>query len=285
MVAPLARLARGAYADVTGLGPEEEHVLRARAFTQRVSAVVASHTTAGAAWGLPVPWAALHSVHLSPREGRAGHSKSAPGYHLHYRPVGESETGEAGDLTVTSPLRTVLDCAASLSLDWGVAVTDAALHRGLVDVGELRRSAARSRRIRGAAKVRTLPDLCSELAESPGESLLRVRLVRMGFPLVEQARIPGVAGAPRVDFLIDGVLAVEFDGQHKYVLDGDPALAHWAEKKRHDRIVEAGYEVIHITWKEIWDDRALAARVVRALERARSRSPQSPPSRESSSRV
>ncbi len=271
-VARLTRLTRGAYADLAGHGPEEQHVLRARALVQRVSGVVASHTTAGAAWALPVPRAALRSVQLSPRAGRVGHSKSGPGYHLHYRPVAGAEADETAGLQVTSPLRTLLDCATRVSLDWAVAIADTALRRGLVDFDALGAQARRTRRIHGAAKVRALPNLCSTLSESPGESLLRVRLVRMGLPFVEQATINAAGGPPRVDFLIEERLVVEFDGQEKYSLNGDPAAAHWAEKLRHDGIVEAGFEVLHVAWNDLWDEHALRARIARALDRAHSRS-------------
>ena len=79
--------------------------------------------------------------------------------------------------------------------------------------------------------------------------------------------MPWVEGHPRVDFLIDEWLVIEFDGRAKYSLDGDPERAHWEEKRRHDRLVEAGYEVIHVVWAELWDELALRRRINRALGR------------------
>jgi len=91
----------------------------------------------------------------------------------------------------------------------------------------------------------------------------------MGLEVTEQYSMPWVEGEPRVDFLVDGRLAVEFDGRGKYSLRGDPARAHWEEKLRHDRIVEAGNAMIHVVWAELWDEPALRRRVNRALARAK----------------
>jgi hypothetical protein len=272
-VAHLTRLTRGAYADTTGLSAEQEHIVRARALLTRVSNVVASHTTAALTWGLPVRRSQLGQVHLSPRAGRPGGPKSGPGFRLHCRQVDESDALHISDLLVTSPVRTVLDCASMTSMDWAVAIGDAALHRGLIEGADLETAAAGVRRLKGAARMRALPSLCSGLAESPGESLLRMRLVRMGLAPVEQYSMPWIEGSPRVDFLIGDSLVVEFDGEGKYSLNGDPARAHWEEKLRHDRLVEAGNEVIHVVWAQLWDEAALRRRVDRARERSTQRAP------------
>jgi very-short-patch-repair endonuclease len=172
-------------------------------------------------------------------------------------------------LPVTMPLLTTLDCARWLRPDWGVVIADAALHRGLIDQQSLAEAAQRVRRLKGEARARALPKMSSALAESPGESLLRLRLLRMGLEVTEQYSMPWVEGEPRVDFLVAGRLVVEFDGQGKYSLKGDPARAHWEEKLRHDRIVEAGNAMIHVVWAELWDEPALRRRVNRALARTR----------------
>jgi very-short-patch-repair endonuclease len=267
-VAGLTLLARGAYADTSGLSAEGQHVLRARALMGRVGDVIASHVSAAAAWELPLLDSHLERVHLSPSPDRRGNPKAGPGYHLHTQTVAPTDVVGLNGLPVTSPLRTTLDCARWLTPDWGVVIADAALHRGLIDHDDLARAALRVRRLKGAERARVLPTLSSGLAESPGESLLRLRLLRMGLDVTEQYSMPWVEGEPRVDFLVEGRLVVEFDGQGKYSLGPDPARAHWEEKLRHDRIVEAGYAVIHIVWAQLWDEPALRRRVNRALSRA-----------------
>lgn len=271
VVSGLQRLAPGAYANTAGLTAEAGHALRLAATLGRIDDVVASHASAAVLWGLPVRDSDLGTVHLSPESGRRGKPKSGSGHHVHTLEVGPNEIQVVKGLATTDPLRTVLDCARLMDADWGVAIADASLHRGLVNVEELKNAARTQRRTHGAARARTLPSHVSPAAESPGESLLRLRLVRMGLRPQEQVSMPWVEGNPRVDFLV-GTLVIEFDGRSKYELDGRPASAHWEEKRRHDRLVEAGYEVLHIVWADLWDEPALRARITRALQRSRQRS-------------
>ena len=92
----------------------------------------------------------------------------------------------------------------------------------VVDHDALAEAARRSRRLKGAERARALPPMCSALAESPGESLLRLRLLRMGLEVTEQYSMPWVEGEPRVDFLVDGRLVVEFDGRGEVRTRGRP---------------------------------------------------------------
>jgi len=267
MVAGLDRLAPGAYARTAGLDPVTVHVVRASAVLGRVSGVVASHTTAAALWGLPLREHHLGTVHLSRVRGRRGGAKSGGVHHVHSRVVAECDIDKQEGILSTSPVLTVLDCARLVDADWAVAIADAALHTGVVTRGELVERAALERNVRGAGRARILPALSSALAESPGESLLRRRLIRMNLTPREQVEI----GGDRVDLLIGDRLVVEFDGRGKYELTGDPAASHWAEKRRNDRLVELGYEVVHVAWADLWDEVALARRIVRALGRAEGR--------------
>lgn len=268
---PLTRLAKGTYGDVSALDPGSSHLLRARAHLTRLASVTVSHTSAAALWDLPTRHGDLDLVHFSPLVGRPGNPKAGAGYHVHFREVPDDEMTVLGELPLTTPLRTVLDCATALPGDWGVAVADAALHRGLISRTALAQAAGATRRIKGAQRVRMLPTRCSPLAESPGESLLRLQLHRMGLDVREQVSLPDIEGRPRVDFLVEGGLVIEFDGRSKYGIDGDPERAHWEEKLRHDRLTEAGFEVLRIVWADLWDEAALTRRVMRALARARRR--------------
>lgn len=268
LVAGLDRLAPGAYARTEGLDPVAVHLARASAVLGRVSGVVASHTTAAVAWGLPLLDHHLGTVHVSRVVGRRGGAKSGRAHHVHSREVAGEDIDEQAGMPCTSPVLTVLDCARLLDQDWGVAIADAALHTGIVSREELVDRAGAVIHCTGAGRARVLPTMTSAMAESPGESLLRRRLNRMGFTPREQVDI----GGDRVDFLIDDCLVVEFDGRGKYELRGDPAAAHWAEKRRNDRLVEMGYEVIHVTWADLWDEAALATRIARSLRRAHGRS-------------
>lgn len=266
----LARLCCGSYAAKPGT-EEDEHVLRAVALVRRLHAVAASHTTAAIALGLPLRRDWLLTVDLSPLAGRRGHAKSGPGYRMHRRPLGPESLAPVGELMATDPVTTILDCARVLDEDWAVVLADAALHKGLVTVEQLRAESEKIHRLQGASRARALPGKASRKAESPGETLARLRLIRMGYSPDEQVVLGDVPGSPRVDLLLDGWLVVEFDGQAKYGLSSDPAEAYWREKQRHDRIVEAGYEVLHLTWADLWDEARLVERIARALRRSRLR--------------
>ena len=268
-VEPLRRVAVGAYTGMVPYSPEQDHLARAAGALSRVGGALCSHVTAAVQLDLPTPNSYLSDVHLSPKAGRRGNPKHGPGYRFHCLPVDDAEIHTGAELPATSAIRTVVDCGRLLDVDWGVAIADAALHRGLVTGDALAERCGRVIRLSGSAKVRRLPHLASPLAESPGESLLRMRLLRMDLEVDEQVVLDEVSGRPRVDFVIRGTrLVIEFDGESKYVIDGDPARAHWLEKQRHDRIVEAGYVVIHVTWAQLWDEPALRFRVNRARRRA-----------------
>lgn len=271
MTASMTRLAKGAYVDQQGLDARSLHVLRIQAFMTRLTSVCASHTSAALLWDLPMRTMDLELVRLSPLVGRPGNPKAGDGYHLHCRPVPDHQVELVCGLPSTDAVRTVVDCATMVPLDWAVAISDAALHRRLFTADDLAAAATGIRRIKGAQRVRALPEACSALAESPGESLLRRRLVRLGLEPRQQVTLSTIPGHPRVDFLVDDCLIIEFDGRSKYGLNDDPERAHWEEKQRQDRLVEAGYEVIRITWADLWDEDALARRILAALRRARRR--------------
>jgi very-short-patch-repair endonuclease len=269
----MAAVAPGAYADLTDLCAEDAHRVRAAAVLERLGDVVASHATALALWQLPTTADQLTMVHVTRTASRAGRPKSRRWYRMHPGPVPADRTAERGGIPVTDPAQTLLDCARFLGLDWGVVAADAAIRRDLVDPVDLEVTAAQARGVTGAARARALPEHVSPLAESPGESLLRLRLRRMGVAVREQVVLVEVEGVPRVDFLVGDRLVIEFDGRAKYARGGDVEAAMWSEKCRHDRIVEAGYEVLRVTWADLWDEAALRERVRAALRRASLRHP------------
>ncbi len=60
-------------------------------------------------------------------------------------------------------------------------------------------------------------------------------------------------------------MLIEFDGRMKYA-SGDPSVL-WAEKRREDRLREAGYIVIRVTWADLKEPARIVARIRRALAR------------------
>jgi len=74
----------------------------------------------------------------------------------------------------------------------------------------------------------------------------------------------------RVDFLVEDLVVVEFDGLVKYGgQDGRAALA--AEKARESRIVDCGYEVVRLVWSDLGQPADMARRIREARRRALNR--------------
>ncbi|MBO9567999.1 MAG: hypothetical protein J7503_04155 [Cellulomonas iranensis] len=101
----------------------------------------------------------------------------------------------------------------------------------------------------------------SGLAESPGESLSRARMIEIGLVLpalqAEMRDSRGLIG--RVDFWWPTLGIVgEFDGRVKYRRDEvddrrSPDDRLWDEKLREDRLRAAGSRVVRWTWDDAWD--------------------------------
>src|SRR4051812_47723018 len=199
----VVRLRRGVY----GLGlPDGVDALRAASV--ELGAVV-SHDSAEVLWGLELSHAAGQHVTVPRSRGRARHE----GIVVHRLDVDQVQVRDG--IPVTSPLRTVLDCAASLATNHAVVIADSALRAGLVEQGELRAAAARTTG-RNAAKVRRVIALTDPRCGSVLESLLRVLLVLAGLPpdrsqfVIRDERRRFIA---RVDFVyLKRRLIVEADG-------------------------------------------------------------------------
>lgn len=65
---------------------------------------------------------------------------------------------------------------------------------------------------------------------------------------------------------------MEFDGKEKYaVVDPEQAQELFAEKRREDGFRRFGYEVVRVTWADLFAPERLRARIEAALSRSRSR--------------
>ena len=153
-----------------------------------------------------------------------------------------------------------------LPFDEGVILADAALAAG-ADRGQLLAATAAGRGCRRAEQVLLFADGRSE---SPGESLSRVRMHQADIvaPVLQHPiRDAGGVLLGRSDFYWDHVRTIgEFDGALKYgelaPTEADLARVVLSEKRREQRIRDAGYNVVRWTWAELWD-----AGMVRRLTR------------------
>jgi very-short-patch-repair endonuclease len=137
---------------------------------------VLSHESAAALWKLPLLRPAS-SEHVTVARN---HSRSAlaPGRTVHRADLTDADVARVRGTTVTTALRTVLDCARTLPFREGLAIADAALHRRLITRGALER-AARTARGTGARMIRAVAHHSDGRAQSMPESFLRALLLTM----------------------------------------------------------------------------------------------------------
>ena len=226
---------------------------------------VLSHTSAALLHHLVLPDDPAVELTADPRVLRW---RRGDGFLLHAATLVPRHTTERDGLPVTSVARTVVDLGRRLPFQQAVVLADDALHRRLVERDELERilrDCAVWPRIRHAARAVAASD---ELAESPLETVSRLLFARHGLPPPDcqtLIRDPRDGWHARVDFCWPRHrTVVEADGRLKYSTPADL----WNEKLRQERIEEAGYVVLRVTWPQVTrEPAATVARVLRAFGR------------------
>lgn len=242
------RLARGIYA-LPGLAPDR---MTALAYDG-----VLSHVSAARAWNLPllVTPAKPHIIVPAKRRPRRG-----PPAVLHWAEV----TAEERRAGMTSPLRTVVDCARLLPFAEALAVADAALANRLVQPEELQ-AAANAMRGPGCSAARQVATWADGRAGSFLESMLRALLITSDVGGFEpQFLVTSGAFRFRVDLgHREARLALEAEGYEFHGSPNDFA----ADCLRYDELVTAGWLVLRFTYQQVIGDPAwVVATVRRALE-------------------
>lgn len=204
---------------------------------------VLSHLSAAQAWGWKVKtppdraWVSVGRHRNLTAEQRRRH-------HVVYAVLGEGEVVRG----VTSPLRTVVDCARRLPFDEALAVADSALRSRLVTADELA-NAARLVRGRGRPECLRVADCASPLAANPFESVLRSLLLEFAvFDVVPQGRVVTRSLVLHPDLV---------DYRHRIVFEADSFEFH-TTKQAHDLDCErfaalavAGWIVIRFSWEQV----------------------------------
>jgi hypothetical protein len=231
--------------------PNGEHALRVAAALARNGRYCgASHQSAALLHNIALIADRVADVTVTNWSGgRRGHRH---GVHTYANAMPAAHITRKFGLPATTPARTVVDLARSLTFADGVVAADSALHQGLTTAVELWHVAGECRFRRGGDRANRVANFANGLAESPLESLARVVFDEGALPPPElQVRITGAADEfiGRVDFLWRKYkLIVEVDGSAKYDLDPRRARAElWRDKA----LRRAGYEVIHFSWAEI----------------------------------
>lgn len=260
----LTRLMRGTFAQIVPDDPRDRHLQLVCAVASGLGAnAVLSHQSAAALHGLPVPSTGLERVAVT-RPGRGGgHVRN----HVHVRrlPLEAEDVTEVDGFQVTSLARTAYDLARDRGLDFGVGVVDAAERLG-VTPEEWDRCIDAGYRRPGSASAQFAIAFRDKRAESPGESLGRLRFHQVGIPAPElQYRVmDGHRLVARCDYRWPGLrLVSEFDGLIKYgrlLLDGTSIEeVILAEKAREDDIRAQGWWVHRFCWSDLRHPKAFKA--------------------------
>lgn len=250
--------------------PRFAHALQVAAVTDRTRKDVASHHSAAMLFGLsllskPPARTVTLTVPSGTRTGRYDrggvirHTAKLPAEHV---------TALYG-LPATTAARTVADIARTAAFMDGVVVADSALYGRHTTKTELRRVLAACDRWPGTAQAREVAAFCNSVTESPLESCARVFFRDHGLPPPEQqVNIIGRSGRfiARADFLWRQCWTIaEADGLMKYSAREDAI----AQLKRDRLLREAGYEVVHFTWHELFADPAgIVSRIRTAFNHA-----------------
>lgn len=243
--------------------------VRSVAATLATSGSVASHLSAACLAGLPT-WSTpdLPCVTVSPRA--TGDARSV---HLHRATVHGVDVFEADDVRRTSTARTVVDIAREHGWIEAVVVGDAALAGRLTTTTQLDAVVAACARWPGIRRARGVIAELDGLAESPLESVSRLRIRQLGLPPPElQVPITDLRGAElgRVDFYWPDLgVAGEVDGRMKYT--DDPTAAVWAEKRRQERLEDTGLVVVRWGKPEVDRPELLRRKLLTAFGRAAQR--------------
>jgi very-short-patch-repair endonuclease len=183
---------------------------------------------------------------------------------------GRDERGAVDGIPCTSPSRTLVDLAAVLGDDSLRRAFERAATMRQLDLAAIEAVLGRGRR-RGAKRLRTILEEWRPAAELARESKLRSPFEARLLPLLaaEQVPLPEINAPVRVasrtlevDLLWpDQRLVVEADSQRHHGI----AVAFERDRKRDRELLDAGYTVIRVTWRQAEREAPEVAASIRAF--------------------
>ncbi len=264
----LVRMRHGVYAtrvavQWAGTDATRRHVLRVLAARATVGQdAVASHHSAALLHRLdllsPPP---EETVTLTLPPGRPWNRARPASLAFHTADLPAEHLTKRYSLPVTTTARTVIDLARTLPFTDAVVAADSALREEKTTKPELGKVLGACARWPGVRQARRVVDFADERAESPLESAGRVVFDQYGLDSPElQATVFTPPDAFRADFLwrAHKVIA-EADGLGKY--DDRGKAVRQLERDR--RLRDAGFQVVHFTWKELFGTPDLVPRRIR----------------------
>jgi very-short-patch-repair endonuclease len=236
-----------------------------RTLTSSTGSYAFSHTTAARLHGLYL-WEVDDRIHLTvpflPSSG--GHAGDVV---AHTRALPDADVVQRDGYRVTSLERTAVDSCLVLSYPQGLILMDHALRLGAARQ-DLERQCAQLRGVPGVGNLRKVLAHCDARSESPGETLTRDLIRRLRFPApVLQFEVRTRLGLFRLDCAWpERRVALEFDGRRKYFDYAPTSEAAFQERRREKALMELGWRVVRIEWRDLFREREFKARLLQALE-------------------
>lgn len=189
--------------------------------------------------------------------------------HLHRATTTDSDRVELDGYPVLGAARTVMDVAREFGVDAGVVAADFALHERLIGERELREAFEVCRGWPGRKAARLTLLSADAAAESPLESVSRLRIRSAGLPAPSlQAEICDADGRflGRCDFYWDeyGVFG-EADGDLKYERDDGAVLS--AQRERQGALESTGLIGVRWGWPDLFEFGVVSRRLTMAFAR------------------
>ena len=235
------------------------HELRCEAACLLLPEAVVTGRSAAVLWGVELAGPTDDvEVTLPPTAG----PRRLPGLHVRRASIPVAHRWRRLDIPVTTPEATAVRLAACLPGDDGVVAVDQMVALGVVNLSGIRALAATGRGA-GSSRARKVCDLADGLAGSPQETRLRLLFRRSGLPdPIAQFRVMnGDNFVARVDFAWpERKVAVEYDGLWHAE---DRQFAK--DRRRLNRLREAGWTVVFVTAADLHRPDELIARIAAAL--------------------
>ena len=146
---------------------------------------------------------------------------------------------------VTTPLRTVVDCARHLAFDEALAIADSALRSGKVTRAQLDAVVPRGA---GADRVRRVLRHADRRAANPFESVLRALCLEAGLEVEPQLAVDMGSWVCHPDLVC---------GARRIVIEGDSHTFHTEpvafaqDCERYNTLVLRGWRVFRFTWEHV----------------------------------
>ena len=231
--------------DFQEVKPWQRPAIAALAYYTKTPQAIFTHESAAIFWELPlleIP----SQVHIhAPTTSRG----KILGVTKHVAPLNQEYAMTLCGAQATTICRTIADCARTLPTPEAVVLADGALRKRLVSHAELSTYLTGSGK---SVKMQKVAKLMSYLADSPGETLVRLHLIAMGLRYQEQVQFSTPRGSYLVDFYLpDYRIIIEFDGDVKYHDYGPTASVLLEERKREKALTNQGLRVYRTSMPEV----------------------------------